>query len=386
MNNESSKTLENVNDSPVKAQVCSFENLYKALRHCRRGVMWKDSVARYSLAGPLNVYYLSQDLKNNTYHLGEYFKFKVYEPKERDIVSTRIRDRVFEHSFNVNYFYPQMTKSFIYDNVACQNGKGNEMGRKRLRRHMQHYYRRYDTNGWVLKVDIKSFFASIDHDIAIQTINNRLDDLWARKVGEMVVRSFGTKEFPHTGLGLGSELTQIIALAILDPLDHIIKEKLHIKYYIRYMDDLILIHHEKQYLKQCLKKIVLWLKEHKFNINQNKTQIFPLSQGITFLGFCFRLTDTGKILMTLPHQKISHERRKLMRLVKRVKQGIMTKDQVDHCKEAWFAYVGNHHARGTKYSKAHRSTNNLIRKIDKFYNSLWEDIGLCLNIKMLGSS
>ena len=360
-------------DSPIKTDVCSFENLYKALHHCQRGVMWKDSVARYSLAGPLNVYYLSQELMNNTYYLGEYFQFKVYEPKERDIVSTRIRDRVFEHSFNVNYFYPKMTKSFIYDNVACQKGKGNEMGRKRLCRHLQHFYRQYGLSGYVLKVDIKSFFASIDHNIAIQTINNRLDDEWGRRVGEMVVRSFGTKENPNTGLGLGSELTQIIALAVLDPLDHIIKEKFHIKYYVRYMDDLILIHQSKEYLIDCKEKIQQWLKASKFCINQKKTQIFPVSQGIVFLGFKFKLTNNGKILMTVPHEKISHEKRKLKKLVNRAKQGIMTKQQVDHCKEAFLAHIGNHHAHGKKYSKAHRSTNNLAYKINRYYDRLWEE-------------
>lgn len=360
-------------DSPVKAEVCSFENLYKALCHCKRGVMWKDSVARYSLAGPLNVYYLSQDLMDNTYHLGEYFKFKVYEPKERDIVSTRIRDRVFEHSFNVNYFYPQMTKSFIYDNVACQINKGNEMGRKRLYRHLQHFYRQYGSNGYVLKIDIKSFFASIDHDVAIQTINKRLDDEWARRVGAMVVKSFSTKESPNTGLGLGSELTQIIALAILDPLDHIIKEQFHIKYYVRYMDDLILIHQNKEYLMKCKKKIQQWLENHKLKINQKKTQIFPVLQGITFLGFRFRLTKSGKVLMTMPHAKISHERRKLKRLVHRANKGIMTKEQVDHCIESWLAHAGNHHARGTKGSKAHRSTNNLIYKMNQYYDELWRE-------------
>lgn len=357
----------------IKQKICSFENLYKALRHCKKGVMWKDSVARFSTLGLLNIYYLEKALNEKKYHLSKYFHFKVFEPKERAIVSTRIRDRVFEHSFNVLYFYPLMTKSFIYDNVACQVNKGNEMGRKRLKRHLQHFYRKHGTEGWVLKIDIKNFFGSINYKIAYREICKRIEDKWVREFCKTFLWSFNSKETPGRGLGLGSELTQIIALAMLDPLDHIIKEKWHIKYYIRYMDNLVLIHPNKEYLQQCLDEITKWLICHKLQLNEKKTQIFPLKQGIKFLGFRFKLNEGNNVQITLLPEKISKERRKLRKQKERVNVNLMTKKQNDDSYNCWKSYVGNCHKKGSKNSKVHRNTHNLIKKMDKYVETLWRE-------------
>ena len=122
--------------SDIKDKVCDFDNLYQAMLHCKNNVMWKDSVAGYVKNGLVNVHKLKESVENGTYSIDKYTEFKVYEPKERDIVSTRIKDRVFQRSLCDNYFYPMITKSFIYDNAACQEEKGNEFARKRLVRHL----------------------------------------------------------------------------------------------------------------------------------------------------------------------------------------------------------------------------------------------------------
>ena len=149
-----------VDDFTVKDEICSFENLYKAMWKCRKNVMWKDSVAGYLKNGLVNVQKLKASHYDGTYNISPYSEFKVFEPKERDIISTRIKDRVFQRSLCDNYLYESVSKSFIYDNAACQIGKGTLFARKRLVCHLQRFYRKYGTDGWVLKCDLKNYFGS----------------------------------------------------------------------------------------------------------------------------------------------------------------------------------------------------------------------------------
>jgi len=357
--------------SEVKDKVCDFDNLYRAMLHCKHNVMWKDSVAGYVKNGLVNVYKLKHSHENGTYQLDRYTQFKVYEPKERDIVSTRMKDRVFQRSLCDNYFYAAMTKSFIYDNCACQNDRGTEYARKRLICHIQKYFRKNGVDGWVLKIDLTNYFGSTPHELAMCAVTKRTDDEWA--VGEIqrIVTSFNQGKNPDVGMGLGSEITQLIQLAVLDDFDHFVKEQLHIKHYIRYMDDGVLIHESKEYLQECLVKITEWMVQRGLQLSPKKTQLFKLRQGIRFLGFRFRLTDTGKVVMTVLPEKVSHERRKLKKLVLRAKAGLMTKEEVDRCYESWKAHVGNEGKKDKPGKRAKRDCHNLIICMDKYYKNLW---------------
>ena len=359
--------------SQVKDEVCDFDNLYRAMRHCKHNVMWKDSVAGYVKNGLVNIHKLKQSVEEGTYDLDKYTQFKVYEPKERDIVSTRIKDRVFQRSFCDHYFYEIMTRSFIYDNVACQVGKGNEFGRKRLITHLQKHCRKHGLDGWVLKTDLKNFFGSTSHELALNAVTKRIDDEWATGVVDRVIRSFNQGDDPDIGMGLGSEMTQLIELAVLDDLDHFIKEQLHIVDFVRYNDDMILIHESKEYLQECRERIREWLEKRGLTLSPKKTQLFPIKQGIRFLGFRFRPTETGKVVMTVLPEKVSHERRKLRKLVERAKAGFMTRQEVDKCYESWKAHAGNQHKKGTHGKKAHRDTHNLILCMDTYYKNLWKE-------------
>lgn len=223
-------------ESEVRDEVCDFDNLYRAMQHCKNNVMWKDSVAGYVKNGLVNVHKLKESVENGTYKLDAYTQFKVYEPKERDIVSTRIKDRVFQRSLCDNYFYDTMTKSFIYDNCACQDGRGTEFARKRLICHLQKYYRKHGTEGWALKADLKNFFGSTSHELAYSAVTKRVNDEWVNGEIKRIIDSFNQGDDPEVGMGLGSETTQLIQLAVLDDFDHFIKEQLRIKHYVRYKE------------------------------------------------------------------------------------------------------------------------------------------------------
>lgn len=126
------------------------------------------------------------------------------------------------------------------------------------------------------------------------------------------------------GIGLGSQVSQLIALLYLNNLDHYIKEQLHINYYIRYMDDFILVHQDKEYLKHCLKLIQNKLKEVKLELN-NKTSIQPLNKGTVFLHWKYILTNSGKVLLLPDKKKLRNNRVKLNKLKNLFDKGLITK-------------------------------------------------------------
>ena len=358
----------------VKGIVCDYRNLYNALKKCKRGVSWKDSVAGYWNNALLNIKKLQERLLDETYSMRPFKEFYVHEPKLRLVQSIHIEDRVFAESICENYFYNQITRGFIYDSAACLRGKGTEFALKRLKTHLQRFCRRYGVNGYVLQVDVKNFFGSTPHDVAIAAVRKRVKDEWAVKVATANITAFSHGK-PY-GIGLGSRINQLVELAVIDDLDHIIKEKLHIKYYIRYNDDLILIHHDKQYLKRCLEVIKEYFTSQRLEISVKKTHIKPVIQPIHFLGFSFRLTHTVKVIVKLLHEKISRERRKLKRLVALVVKGIMTRNDVDKCYAAWKAHASGRRTnkRKRKNPNLYRHTHSLILSMDKFYKGLWQGV------------
>ena len=345
----------------VKEEVCRYENLYSAMLKCKRNVLWKDSVAGFTMNGLVNCYKLRSELLNGTYKICDYSVFTIKEPKERVIVSTRFRDRVVQRSLCDNYLTEAMSRPFIYDNCACQVGKGTHFARNRLKHHLRDFYKRFGTNGYVLKCDVKSYFGSTRHDIAIAAVRKRVDDEWAVSMVEDIINSFDHGPDPDVGIGLGSQVSQLIQLAVLDDLDHFIKEKLKIKNYVRYMDDFILIHQSKEHLKWCRTCIEEELSRIGLKLSTKKTQVFPVTQNIPFLGFTFRLTDTGGVKVRLIHNKISKFRRKLRRLVRRANDGHMTREDVDASFQCWQAHA------------SYGDCKDLIRAVEEYYYQCWEE-------------
>lgn len=328
---------------------CSFENLYKAMQLCKRNVLWKDSVAGFVKNGIKNCYELHNELMNDTYKISSYSIFVVYDKKTRTVVSTRMRDRVFQRSLCDNYLYHELTKGFIYDNCACLSGKGTDFARNRLKCHLQRYYRKHGPTGWVLKIDLKNYFGSTSHRVAKEAVAKRVPDEWACSMVFDIIDSFNHIS-PDVGMGIGSQVTQLVELAVLDDVDHLIKEQLHIKYYVRYMDDLIIVHHDKEYLVYCLAVIKRKLCEEELSVNESKTGIQPLKHGIKFLGFKFNLTDTGKVIMRLQKGRASKERKRLKKMV--------DLDNFDDCYTSW----RNHVSKGNSY--------RLLCDMDEFYRNL----------------
>lgn len=168
--------------------------------------------------------------------------------------------------------------------------------------------------------------------------------------------------FPgEVGFNPGSQIVQIVGITALNDLDHYIKERLLMEIYERYMDDSVMIYHEREKLEICLEVIEGKLAEKDMKLNKKKTRIYSLRKGILFLGFWFYLTDTGKVMVHIDPKKVKHERRKLRRMAGLVKKGEKTREQVDEHFDSWM----RHASYGNSY--------NFQKNMREFYRSLWED-------------
>jgi len=309
-----------------------YGSLRRALRRCCRNVRWKDSVVGYELHAPQNTHKLMEELENGTYRISPYQHFTIYEPKKREIVATRISDRQVQMALCENGLYDDFTEHYIYDNVACQKGKGTDFALKRMKVHMLRYFREHRKEGWVLKCDVHHFFPSTRHDVAKAAATKRISDPKALQMVCNIIDSFDG----DAGIGLGSQISQLLELAVLDDLDHFIKERLRIKHYIRYMDDFVLIHPDKAYLQHCREEIAKHLVDIHLELNQ-KTSLYPLRQGIKFLQWRFALTDKGGVRMKMSKSKQGRERRRLRKLLGKEAEGKVSEGTAENSLQSWIA-------------------------------------------------
>lgn len=338
-----------------KQDIIDFENHYESQRKCRCGVAWKPSVKQYTLNGLEESLKMEDKLKTGKWKNGRPKPITITYPKKRDSLSIPFRDRVYQRNINDNALYPMMTRSFIYDNAACQKGKGPDFARERMKKFLRRYYHSHGSEGYILQIDIKGYYPNMNHDAVNKKFAKHLpEDIW-----QMATDVLNTQYRGEVGYNPGSQMVQIAGISLLDGPDHFIKEKLREKYYIRYMDDMAILNSSQERLKEDLKAIQEELAKLGFMTHPAKTRIIPLSKGFLFLGFNYRITSTGKVIMTLNGQNIKHERRKLKKMVGRARRGLMTREKVDNCFESW----KTHASKGNSYK--------LLQRMDDYYNTLW---------------
>ena len=296
---------------PTFKDVYEFKNLYDAHMKARRGKRNRREVIDFELNLGYNLAELSQLLKDGTYHLQPYTRFVVTDPKRRVVHALCYRDRVIQHSLCDNVVGTIIDPRLIYDNAACRKNKGAHFALNRLEGFLGSYYKDYGNQGYFLKCDIRHYFASINHCVLQDKLLRCPFDVRTREFLGSIINSY--QEDPNKGLPLGNQTSQWFALYYLDSLDRLIKERLQIKGYVRYMDDCILIHHDKYILTQCLRAMRWHITALGLEFN-NKTQIAPLKNGIDFLGWHFYLTNTGKVIRKLRQSAKHRIKRKLKQL------------------------------------------------------------------------
>lgn len=329
------KKAERLVDADNFEKVFSYENLYWAYRCCRRGVSWKSSVQRYIATAPLMIAQTRVRLMKGTYRSPGFFEFDLYERgKKRHIRSTIIGERVVQRCLCDNSLIPAITPTFVYDNGASMKNKGYDFAFRRMTQHLREHYRKHGNEGYVLLFDFSKFFDNISHKVVKGLFEKTFTDERIKKLAGHFVDAFG-----DIGLGLGSQISQILALASANRLDHYIKEVLRIRGYGRYMDDGYLIHESKEYLKKCLESIKEICKMLEIKLNEKKTQLVKLSHGFTWLKSRIYLTKTGKVIRKIYKRSITHMRRKLKVMRKLLAEKRITRLDVYNSWQSWRGYA-----------------------------------------------
>lgn len=311
--------MQRIDDCDSFEKVFTFDHLYRAYRESRKGVAWKASTQRYISDALLNIERTRQALLNGTFKSGGFYEFDLVERgKPRHIRSVSFNERVVQRCLCDYSLVPVLSRTFIYDNGASMVRKGYSFAVRRIVAHLRRHFRKYGTEGYVLLFDFSKFFDRVSHRLIDTILTKEFTNERIIRLTRYFVDAFGAE-----GLGLGSQVSQILALSSANRLDHFIKEKLRIHGYGRYMDDGYLIHPDKRYLKYCLKRIRMLCDELGIVLNEKKTQIVKLSHGFSFLKVRFYLLSTGKIIRKLHPQSVTHIRRRLKKLRRFVENGIL---------------------------------------------------------------
>ena len=263
-------------------ELTTLEKLNNAFYAAAKESKWKPATQRYHSNLLLNNLQLQEDLRNGTYEVEPTVNFWINERgRKRYIESPKIRDRIVQKVLTTEILIPYLTKPLIYDNYASLKGRGTSFARKRIDVLLQRFIRNHGTDGYVLLIDIKKYFPSIDHAILKKMVHDRIHE--PPEIMNLIDYVIDTSSNSEIGLNLGSEAPQIFAVFYLSLIDSFIKTVKGIKYYGRYMDDMFIISESKEELKNLLEEIKEQLAGLKLEINERKTHITKLSRGFTFM-------------------------------------------------------------------------------------------------------
>ncbi len=339
-------------------KVCDFQNLYRAHLRARQGKRGKTEVIQFELNLAENLARMSEELKRHSYKMSGYYHFTIYEPKKREIFAAYYRDRVLLHCICDEILAPVIGPRLIYDNAACQIGKGTHFALDRFSKFLREHYKKYGKEGYVLKCDIAKYFANIDHEVLKTQLTKIIPDSDVCSLLLQYIDSYETEGKPGKGLPLGNQSSQWFGIYYLDPLDRLVKEKLRVKHYVRYMDDCLLLHPDKSFLIDCVAKINELIQNILHLELNKKTQIYPLHKGVEFLGWRFFLTDTGKVVRKLKTQSKVRMKRRIRKLQKDYANGLIGIEDV----QASLASYHGHLQHGNTYHLQTQISQNLVLK------------------------
>lgn len=303
-------------------RLISFENLQDAYEKARKHKSNSPSVQKFDAHWRLHLCILMQELRTKTYKPKPLQLFILRDPKTRKICVSDFRDRIVHHAL-VNILQPIFEPRFIYDSYASRVGKGTSVALKRF----DTFLRRVTKNGkcikdaknanevigFALKADIKHYFDTVDHEILFALISRRVKDDGVLWLTRNILDHYHAKEFGK-GMPLGNWTSQFFANVYLNELDQFVKHTLKAKYYVRYVDDFVILHHSKKTVQQYGLKIKEFLETLHLELHPNKCKITSLSRGMSVLGFRFfyhytlvRERNIRKIYKTLQGMLFQYE-------------------------------------------------------------------------------
>ena len=262
-------------------RICTFPALYRAYQLCRKGKHESKYAIEFEQNREENLLALRDELKEEQWQPGAYTEFFVEDPKRRRINAPLLRDRAVHHAVTDNILTDLWTRTFPYDSYACIKGKGTHVAARRL----QQFMRRHPAgSGYVLQLDVKSYFASINHEILLSLIAKRIRDQKLMRLIRLIVESY--EDSPGTGIPLGNLTSQSFANIYLHELDMFAKHGLRVKQYLRYMDDITLVHDNKRQLWDWRDEIETYLADRlNLQLHPIKQTLTPIDCGVKYLGY-----------------------------------------------------------------------------------------------------
>jgi len=290
--------------------IFSFGNIYRCYLNCRKNKRNTINALKFEINADKNILRLEKELKHKTYRPSRSILFATRKPKLREIFAADFRDRVVHHIL-VDYLERIWEKVFIYDSYACRKEKGTHKAVMRLQSFLRKVSRNGKRKAYYLQLDVKDFFTAIDKNILFGLIKRKVSDkdiLWLTEKSifwdctqSFVLRDrknimkkiplnksiFGKEN--KRGLPIGNLTSQFFANVYLNELDQFAKHALKVKYYIRYVDDLVLLSETKEELMRWIGEIERFLRNSlRLKLHPRRRKLLPVSNGIDFLGYVTR--------------------------------------------------------------------------------------------------
>jgi RNA-directed DNA polymerase len=265
-------------------EIINIENFLEAWKEFEKGKKSKKDVQAFSLNLMDNIFSLHNNLSNHTYKHGGYQAFKINDPKPRDIHKATVRDRLLHHAIYLK-LYPFFDRTFISDSYSCRIDKGTHKAIDKFRKYFYKVSQNNTRTCWVLKCDIKKFFASIDHKILLGILAGYIPGKNILWLLEEIINSFNAKGKTKVSLPLGNLTSQLFVNIYMNKFDQFIKHNLKAKFYIRYADDFVILSENRKWLKDLILNISRFLKnELNLELHPDKIFIRTFSSGVDFLG------------------------------------------------------------------------------------------------------
>lgn len=307
--------------------VCNFGWLIEADRNARKGKRYRAEVLNFTARLEDNLFTIQQGMMNGSYVLGPYRKLWVYVPKKRLVMALDYPDRIVQWSLYL-YLNPIYDRLFIEDSYACRKGKGSHKAAKRLQYWMCQVQRKPGPGWYCLKLDISKYFYRVNHEKLLAILGRRVKDpammAFIRGVVNSRAEPFGLPRWRtpqdtppeewmyEVGMPIGNLTSQLFANIYLNELDQYCKHRLKIHYYIRYMDDVIILGQDKETLHRWKAAVETFLREELALDLNSKTSIRPVRQGVEFVGV--RIWPTHMKLRKSTVRRIKREVRKISAL------------------------------------------------------------------------
>lgn len=302
------------------------ENLFTAWDEFKSGKREKRDVQVFEWHLEQNIFALHRELCAGTYRHRPYTGFYICDPKPRHIHKASVRDRIVHHAI-YSVINPLFEPTFISTSFSCRIGYGTHKGVDTLRAMMRTVSKNNTKPCWVLKCDIRKFFDSVDHEILISILENKIKDAETTALLETIIESYciNPKADRGRGIPIGNLTSQLFANVYMNEFDQFMKHTLRVKHYVRYTDDFVIVGNDPKYLKNLLSPIAHFLKNTlQLELHPNKSTLLSVCQGIDFLGY-ITFPDYRLLRTKTRHRLI----RKLKKRIKNYETGTVSRENIE---------------------------------------------------------